>query len=303
MTNVPPKTPSDEPFSGSGPHAALRKEVACFVALLGRAEDFAAMRQYSTFAFATYGEYLRRMQGLLRSLAGQCHIRVALFDPVAYASYCADCRLDPDTAASRSRYTAIVATPGPTIAYTGQPMDRILVALSGEVAKRSTWQRAAELLTEANDGGAGNGQSSAALRRASDAFKGLIDSLGAGTHHLVCTILDADGKPLIAALDAEGDAHGTVHLVEADALVFHAILAAGIALGRPGGIVARTTRDPATSGAERVQGWMLRNRWLQPLTESEVFNAYCTDPVTGEPVPPESGVTYCAGTDIQPSDE
>ena len=27
------------------------------------------MKQYSTFAFATYGEYLRRMQGLFRSLA------------------------------------------------------------------------------------------------------------------------------------------------------------------------------------------------------------------------------------------
>ncbi len=49
---------------------------------------------------------------------------------------------------------------------------------------------------------------------------------------------------------------------------------------------------------EEVRGWRLRAGRAQPLTAAEVFDAYCTDPVTGEPVAPEPGVEYRAGTPL-----
>ena len=51
---------------------------------------------------------------------------------------------------------------------------------------------------------------------------------------------------------------------------------------------------------ERALPDSLRDGWLHPLTEAEVFNAHCTDAATGEPVPPEPGLTFAPGTDLPP---
>lgn len=48
---------------------ALRREVPCVVGLLADERDFTAMRRYRSFAFDDHPKYLRRIDGLLRSLA------------------------------------------------------------------------------------------------------------------------------------------------------------------------------------------------------------------------------------------
>jgi hypothetical protein len=88
-----------------------------------------------------------------------------------------------------------------------------------------------------------------------------------------------------------------VDLEEAEALIFCTVLAVGIATDSSGGVVMRTSTG---SDTDQVRGWSLHNSWLHPLTEAEVFNAYCTDAETGEPVPPEPGVVHRPGTPLPP---
>ncbi|GAA1895182.1 hypothetical protein [Streptantibioticus ferralitis] len=278
---------------------SLRNEAPSFVALVADGGDFAAMQRYATFAFPSYGAYVRRMQDVLRSLSAEGPVYVALFDPDEYAVYCADAGLDPDAPTSRSRYTAAVAATGTTLLYAGQRVDHLVTDLVAAVEMRLTWERASELIRRATASETEGGQSSdEVIARASHAVAGLLESLGAGRHHLVLSVPDGNDAPLVAVLHVDQDAEDNVRLGETDALVFYTLMAAGIATGSPAGLVART--DGSAHGTDRVRGWTMRNAWLQPLTAAEVFNAYCTDAQTGDLIPPEPGVVYCAGTDISP---
>ncbi|MET7900870.1 hypothetical protein ABZS86_05110, partial [Streptomyces sp. NPDC005355] len=151
---------------------ALRREVPSTVALLADERDFTAMRRYASFAFDDHALYLRQMEGLLRALASQgVHTTIALFDPVAYEEYCADLRLDPDTSASRTRYTAELAAAGGSVPYEGQPIDRLVLRLIGVAEEQATWEYATALLSRAGDcGDCGDDIGRAALDRASAAL-------------------------------------------------------------------------------------------------------------------------------------
>ncbi|KUJ65476.1 hypothetical protein ACZ90_47135 [Streptomyces albus subsp. albus] len=275
----------------------LRREAPSTVALLADEEDFAAMRRYTSFAFEDHPSYLRQVEGLLKELAtDRVHTTVALFDPVEYADYCSHHRLDPDSVDSRSRYVAEIAAAGGTVTYAGQSVDDLVPQLVDAVARQATWESATELLTRAGDCpdcGADLGE--AAGRRAARLLRELLTAAGPGFHHLVCSV--PAPRALIAALHAEvppatdGRA-AEPWLIEADALLFSAVLAAGIVTGGPVGVVLRTVADDLP---ETVRGWALDEDWLRPLTEAEVFAAYCTDAETGEPIPPEHGVEYRAG--------
>ncbi len=271
---------------------ALRREAPSTLALLTDRADFGAMRTYRTFTFDDHTGYLRHAQGVLRTLSARgIHVSVVRFDPARYAAYCAETRLDPDSADTRTRYVAEIAAGGTAIPYRGQPVDRLVGQLTPATDRHTTWRRATDAL--ARSGGA-----EAAFDRASLAFTRLLESAGTGTHHVVCSV-QLPGAPLVAAVFAERDLDGAVHLVESDALVLCTLLATGMATGSPGGLVMRSgTGTPAAP--DRVRGWCLRDGWPHPLTEAEVFDAYCTDPETGDPVPPEPGVTYLPGTLIPP---
>ncbi|MGR3938961.1 hypothetical protein [Streptomyces sp. BRA346] len=284
---------------------ALRREVPSAVALLAAEDDFAAMRGYASFGFDDHSRYLRRMEALLRALASQgVHTTVALFDPVAYEEYCAHTRLDPDTPASRSRYTAEVASTGATVVYEGQPIDELLPRLITVAEERATWEYAAAVLARAGGccgcGGQGDATARAAFDRAAAALHAVLDAAGPGLHHLVCSV-PVDDTPLAAAVHATAREGRPPTLAEPGALVFRTVLACGIATGSPGGIVLRTSRSGAP---DTVRGWSLRDGWPRPLSEAEVFTAYCTDAQTGEPIPPEHGVEYRAGLPLpRPEDE
>ncbi|MEU0842718.1 hypothetical protein ABZ370_25015 [Streptomyces sp. NPDC005962] len=284
---------------------ALRREVPSTVALLAAEEDFAAMRGYASFGFADHARYLRAMEGLLRALSSQgVHTTVALFDPVAYQEYCAHTRLDPDTPRSRSRYTAEVASTGATVVYEGQPLDQLLPRLITVAEERATWEYASAVLARAGGcggpGGCGGGTAHAAFDRAAAALFAVLDAAGPGLHHLVCSV-PVDDTPLAAVVHATTREGRPPRLAEPGALVFRTVLACGIATQSPGGVVLRTSLPGAP---DTLRGWALRDGWLRPLTEAEVFTAYCTDARTGEPIPPEHGVEYRAGLPLpRPEDE
>ncbi|MFE6030799.1 hypothetical protein [Streptomyces niveus] len=280
-----------------GERRALRREVPCTVGLLADEQDFAAMRRYHSFTFADHRRYLRQIDGLLRSLAGQgAHTAVALFDPEDFAEYCAETGLDPDTAASRSRFTAhIASTGGAVLPYTGQPVAHLVPQLVNTAVRRATWEYATMTLAELGacaDCGVDIGRAS--FDRASRLLTHLIERAGPGTHHIVCSVPTPD-EQLLAALHVQRPPTGPARLDASESAEFVTVLAAGIALDSHGGVVLRTT---GTDAPDRLHGWQLRDSGLAPLSEGQVFSAYCTDAHTGEPLSPEPGVEYRAGFDL-----
>ncbi|RNL70347.1 hypothetical protein [Streptomyces sp. I6] len=276
-------------------HRALRRDVPAVVGLLVDDEDFAAMRRYPTFAFDDHPDYLRHAEGLLKALAAQFgHTTVALFDPEEFAHYCREAGLDPDSSASRSRYTAEAAATGPTVAYTGQPLDELVPLLLNRTARHATWEYATSLLGTPGSGpDRGEDPGRPAFERASGLLAGLLDGAGPGTHHLVCSV--PAGEQLLAVLHTTRPAGAPAVLDSLEAAEFTTVLAVGVALESPGGVVLRTSR-PGTP--DRLRGWRLHGGRLLALTEAEVFSAYCTDADTGEPLSPEPGVEYRAGFDV-----
>ncbi|WP_326794543.1 hypothetical protein OG946_02675 [Streptomyces sp. NBC_01808] len=276
----------------------LRREMPGAVGLLADAADFAAMRRYASFLFDDHAAYLRQVEGVLRARATQgAYTTVALFDPPGFARFCAERGLEPDTPASRCRYVAESAARGPAVPYGGQPMDRLVPQLLDAAARSRSRERAATLLAAAGRcEDCGEHRADAALARAGLLVDRLTEALGPGAQHVVTTVRSA-GFPLVAvarSVDPPGPP-GPPRLRPPDGEALRLVLAAGIATSGTGGVVARTT---GADGRERVRGWRLRDGWLAPLTEKEVYAAYCTNARTGAPLPPEPDVTYSAGTPL-----
>ncbi|MFD3541984.1 hypothetical protein ACFWUQ_21160, partial [Streptomyces sp. NPDC058662] len=137
--------------------------------------------------------------------------------------------------------------------------------------------------------------------RPTPALPRILAGAGPGHHHLVCSV-PTESEQLVAVL------HTTVPAPEPaaepgappraqgrEALDFATVLAAGLALGGPGGLVLRSTTE---GHRDRVHGWRLDRGRLTALSAAAVFNAYCTDADTGEPVAPEPGVEYCPGYEV-----
>ncbi|BBB01787.1 hypothetical protein RVR_9358 [Actinacidiphila reveromycinica] len=272
---------------------ALRREAPTVVPLLLDEHDFAAMTRYRSFPFDDYGQYLHHLDGLLRGLHAQgTHVAVTHFDPDAYDSYCRSTRRPPDTPHTRTRYAAEATTTGPTVHYARQPLAELRTALAREADRRAVWQRATDLLMDAGPcPDCGQELAHCAFDDASDTLLGLLDAVGPGTHHIVCSLPTDDGPPLPAALHAHTSPDGEPHVAETDALVLCTVMAAATVTGRTAGLVIRTL-DP---DGDTVRGWELRDGTPDPLTEAAVFDAYCTDPTTGAPIPPEPGVRYAPG--------
>ncbi|MFI1732558.1 hypothetical protein ACH40E_25810 [Streptomyces acidicola] len=274
----------------------LRREIAGTIGLLTDEHDFTAMRRYRTFTFDDHTTYLQQVEALLRTLASQgSHTTVALFDPEEYAEFCAETGLEPDAPTSRTRFTAELAATGPSLPYQGQPLDDLVPELVDEAVRQATWQYATTLLASIGAcASCGEDIGRAAFLRASDLLTRILDTAGPGERHMVCSV-SATPEPLVAALWADEKPDGTIHLDETEALEFTTILAVGIATQSAGGLVVRAS---APDTPDRVYGWRLRGEGLKPLTAGEVFDAYCTDIESGDLVSPESGVDYCAPSDL-----
>ncbi|MEU0031696.1 hypothetical protein [Streptomyces sp. NPDC006335] len=276
----------------------LRREIAGTIGLLTDEHDFRAMRRYRSFTFDDHTTYLKQVEELLRTRAAQgSHTTVALFDPQEYAEFCEETGLDPDIPSSRTRFTAELATTGPTLPYEGQPLTDLVPALVDEAVRQATWEYATTLLARLGACGAcGEDIGRAAFTRASNLLVRILDTALPGEHHLVCSITGTP-ETLVSVLHSEENTDGAVRLDEAEALEFTTVLALGIATQSPGGLVMRTSAPGTT---DRIYGWRVRGDGLEPLTAGEVFDAYCTDFDSGDLIAPESDVDYCVPPDLGP---
>jgi hypothetical protein len=280
---------------------SLRREVPSIVPVLADGAHFARMRAYGSFAFEEHGGYLRRLEGLLRALkAQQIPARLVLFDPVDYELFCQAEGIDPDTPDSRVRYVAEVAASGTAMPYRGQALRHLLPQLREAHACRLTWHAGTEILARAGScARCGTDIGKAAFDRAAHALTSLLERAGRGTHHLVASVA-VPGAPLVTALDVRRTPRGELRAPEQAALALTTALAAGFATASAGGLVLRTdagAQGETGSARDTVRGWSLDRAecWLRPLTASEVFTAYCTDPATREPLAPEPGVDHAPG--------
>jgi hypothetical protein len=276
----------------------LRREIAGTIGLLTDEHDFRAMRRYRSFTFDDHTTYLKQVEELLRTRAAQgSHTTVALFDPQEYAEFCEETGLDPDIPSSRTRFTAELATTGPTLPYEGQPLTDLVPALVDEAVRQATWEYATTLLARLGAcGSCGEDIGRAAFTRASNLLVRILDTALPGEHHLVCSITGTP-ETLVSVLHSGESTDGAVRLDEAEALEFTTVLALGIATQSPGGLVMRTS-TPGTT--DRIYGWRVRGDGLEPLTAGEVFDAYCTDIDSGDLIAPESDVDYCVPPDLGP---
>ncbi|MBN0047650.1 hypothetical protein JS756_26785 [Streptomyces actuosus] len=274
----------------------LRREMAGTIGLLTDEHDFRAMLRYRSFTFDDHTAYLREMEAFLRTRAAQGgHTAVALFDPQEYVDFCADEGLDPDAATSRSRFTARLATTGPTLPYEGQPLTELVPALVGEAVRRGTQEYASALLARLGTcATCGEDLGRAAFARAAALLLRILDTAAPGSRHLVVSVTGPAGA-LVSVLHADTDTGGSTRLVGTEALEFTTVLALGLGARTPGGLVMRTS---APGSPDRVYGWRLRGDALQPLSAGEVFDAYCTDAESGDLISPESGVDYCQPPDL-----
>ncbi|WP_069773934.1 hypothetical protein [Streptomyces sp. LUP30] len=277
----------------------LRREIAGTIGVLSDEHDFRAMRRYRTFTFDDHATYLQQVESLLRTRARQgSHTTLALFDPHEYAAYCTAKGLDADDPANRTRFTAELATTGPTVLYEGQPLTDLLPALVDEAVRQAAWEYAASLLARLGAcATCGEDIGRAAFTRASDLLTRILDTAPRGDRHLVCSVTGTP-ETLVAVLHADDEADVTGPLLDdAEALEFTTVLALGLATQSRGGLVMRTS---APGVCDQIYGWRLRGDGLEPLTAGEVFDAYCTDIESGELISPESGVDYCFPPDLGP---
>lgn len=273
----------------------LRREIVGTIGVLTDEHDFRAMRRYDSFAFDDHTTYLKHLEAVLRTRALEgSHTTVTLFDPADYAEFCVNTGLDPDSHTSRSRFTAELASTGPTVPYDGRPLADLLPTLVDEAVRQATWEYATTLLARLGPCvSCGEDLGRAAFARASHLLLRILDTAPPGERHLVCSV---SGPPetLVAVLHADSIA-GRAELDESEALEFTTVLAVGLATAGPGGLVMRISK-PGTP--DRVHGWRMRAYGLVPLTAGEVFDAYCTDAESGDLIAPESNVDYCEPPDL-----
>ncbi len=269
----------------------VRKDAGNVVALLATPDDFETMRQqYPSFRFADYYAYLNQMQILLNSLVETSGAYVTLFDPHAFAAFCAREGLEPDSPSSRSRYAAGSAIHCVGLPYEGDEVTDVIDDLMDALGKRLHLKRAFEIIGSSSLGGVPPYEF---LDRARAAVAELLHGLGNGKHHLMCIVAD-ETEPLVARFHAMRSNDGVPLVSEDDALAFTVHVAAALRSGGATGISARTT-DAGGEAGEVVRGWTISEGWLRPLSAAEVFSAHCTNPVTGDPIPPEHRVEYLAG--------
>ncbi|MFD6115514.1 hypothetical protein ACFWG0_36265 [Streptomyces yangpuensis] len=123
------------------------------------------------------------------------------------------------------------------------------------------------------------------VERSAALLTGFLGAMGDGCHHLAVAAT-ANGATLAASVPFHNDG-GASDLDPDDALAAMEILTLAARVG--GGAVIRTYFADQTS---EVRGWKLVEFYAKPCSASETFSAYCTDPETGELIPPEWGLEY-----------
>jgi hypothetical protein len=130
---------------------------------------------------------------------------------------------------------------------------------------------------------------------ASDAFANWVERAGAIPATLSYAVATdpegeerAQGRVRIEGVDEEG----LYYASPTSNLVVSGVFAQGVTLSA--GLVLRYEHEEGAT----IYGWRLGPEGLVAMSAAEIFDASCIDAATGEPMPPEVGVTYASADDV-----
>ncbi|MEU9065217.1 hypothetical protein AB0D13_42015 [Streptomyces sp. NPDC048430] len=123
--------------------------------------------------------------------------------------------------------------------------------------------------------------------RATELLKSVLELLDDGVHVLTAAAMTPDGPQTTMALVENYPGVTLINAEEIDLMVNVLSMMAGMGNG---GLLVRSQRDAST---RRVFGWHISGLMTEPVGSAELFDAYCTDPATGEamPLPPNTVYT------------
>ncbi|MGW3491625.1 hypothetical protein [Streptomyces sp. NPDC001054] len=125
-------------------------------------------------------------------------------------------------------------------------------------------------------------------------FDALLGAIGDGAHH-IALLSFLDGGPCLSAMTIELEGEDIEHRYGDRPRDFYRLFEIALSADGPSGIAMRTLHDQG----DRCRVWLIRFGVLEPMSAAECFNAYCTDPADGSPVPPQHGVSYEAAPEIR----
>lgn len=265
-------------YKSIGSTAAVRPK-RLTVGLLTTAEDFAAMRNYSSFEFTDYQHYLTEHARLLENLRAQRRlIRVGCFDPCDYLHFCSSARIDPDNAHNRARYVQDVCAGDPQLpSYTGQPLIEIIAELEADRRHQTLLRILFDLLEDSVR------EEEHPLRamlhaegHAASTFAAIVNDAGQGRHRLVLSTVGDVAEQATVALDfaISGEELTLSKRKVIDALL--ALYALCYVSQVPAIITLRSAEDCAGGGSqgggaaglsaeESVRTWRLAQREVRPF--------------------------------------
>ncbi|HBF78537.1 MAG TPA: hypothetical protein DD420_00950, partial [Streptomyces sp.] len=117
--------------------------------------------------------------------------------------------------------------------------------------------------------------------RAIDLLFSVLDVLDDGVHVLTALAVTPDGPMTAMAMVENRPGVSEMDVDEANRMVRVLSMTADQGVG---GLVVRSRKGVR---ARRVLGWRISGLTAAPVSSAELFDVYCTDPSTGEPMPPE----------------
>jgi hypothetical protein len=223
------------------------------VGLLTTAEDFAAMRNYSSFEFTDYQHYLAEHVRLLENLRAHGRsVRIGCFDPCEYLHFCATVRVNPDSAQNRARYVQEISTSDPQLpSYTGQPLSEIIAELESDRRHQTLLRILFDLLDDSVR--AEEYPMRVMLRaegHAARTFASIVNGAGQGRHQVVLSTVGESAEQATVTLDftIDGEALTLSKRRVIDALI--ALYALCYVRRVPAGITLLSTAGGSLGGHE-----------------------------------------------------
>ncbi|HWS39632.1 MAG TPA: hypothetical protein VN408_43655 [Actinoplanes sp.] len=209
-----------------------------------------------------------------RSRRDDTMIHVGRFDHDDYLEFCADDDLPPDGAGTRAAYAVWATDAGEAGEWPGSVREFLLNMSLLDAVESDPDARFDEAMEVAEE--------------LLDELTGLMATAPPGPGSFTVTV-SADGDSLVFPWTAS---RTRLQLHRPLDVLLTAVIAGTV---QGGALIARfPTRVmlPDRVKQSRVLGWRLGGHEAAELSESELFSAFCTDAVTGEPLPPEYGTVY-----------
>jgi hypothetical protein len=254
------------------------------------------------------GDYEAYLAGIHRRMASARRtgkqVLIGPFLTDQYESYAEAIGEPPASSETLRSYDDFVARIGPhTATWVGEPISRVIAQLRAATDTSADQAKLLPLLKQAADLHTDPQRAaSRALDAATEVFAPLLKHTEPGHHTLTCIVQFPRERvsyelPVVRTSELVAFPDGGP-----EQLLWAALATAQLA-ERPATLILRSRRLTAHAPANRaphprnaepltVRAWRLAAGRAIPLTSAQAFALACTDPTTGDPVPPEPGARY-----------